>query len=183
MNGYIHSQLESRGVRLTIRLVDNISYNTRYIDDIVFAMTDGSVTQNPPDNRLWAVLFLAVSILIAASLPYLAGESKERPVRQNMVLHDSGSKLEWLPEQEIARDAGPAAVRAELSPFFFAPVPVNTAGREVLTTLPGIGPGMADRIIDFRTSNGPITSAEMFMRVPGIGSKRLESLRPFISFQ
>lgn len=145
-------------------------------------MTDWSLTENPPDNRLWAILFLAISILMIAFLQHLESETVVKEVGPQMMLHTNGRELVWLLEEE-AHGIEPPAVRAEFTPFFFAPVPVNSADKNLLTTLPGIGPGMAERIIDFRTAKGPIKSAEDFMRIPGIGSKRYASLQPYISFQ
>lgn len=145
-------------------------------------MTDGSSSDNPPDNRLWAILFIAVSILMTAFLRHVENENVAREVRAQMTLHANGRELAWLPEEAV-HDGKPPAVPAEFTPFFFAKVPVNSAGMDILQTLPGIGPGMAERIIEFRTAHGPIRSPETFLRIPGIGSKRYESLRPYISFE
>ncbi len=55
-------------------------------------------------------------------------------------------------------------------------VNVNTASLELLTTLPGIGPTKAAAIIAER----PFDSVEALERVPGIGPKTLETLRPLV---
>lgn len=142
----------------------------------------GVQSQKLPDNRLWAILFIAVSILVPSLLRQVNSENIDRGGRPELMLHDNGRELEWLPGEAVKDLSSPMPLRAELTPFFFAPVPVNSADKNLLTTLPGIGPGMAERIIDFRTTNGPIRSAEGFMRIPGIGSKRYASLQPYISF-
>lgn len=146
-------------------------------------MKDGSSTDNPPDNRLWAILFIAVYILMIAFLRHVDSETVARESRPQMMLHVNGGELTWLPEDEAVHDGKPTEVPAEFTPFFFARVPVNSAGMDVLQTLPGIGPGMAERITEFRTTHGPIRNSETFMRIPGIGSKRYESLQPYISFE
>jgi competence protein ComEA len=60
-------------------------------------------------------------------------------------------------------------------------VNINTAGSETLQTLPGIGPALAGRIIDYRDAHGPFVAVEDLLNVKGIGEVTLEKLRPLIS--
>lgn len=57
-------------------------------------------------------------------------------------------------------------------------VDVNTATRAELERLPGLGPALANRIVEERSRNGPFSSVEGIKRVSGIGDKQVESLRP-----
>ncbi|MFI4871083.1 MAG: ComEA family DNA-binding protein, partial [Phycisphaerales bacterium JB061] len=61
-------------------------------------------------------------------------------------------------------------------------VNVNTASSAELQLLPGIGPVMAGRIIEDRTTNGLYRSPADLDRVKGIGPKTLEKLTPLIRF-
>ena len=60
-------------------------------------------------------------------------------------------------------------------------VDLNTAGVDELTTLPGIGESLAKRIVDYRTEHGPFESLEALMEVSGIGEKKLEELRDYVT--
>ena len=62
-----------------------------------------------------------------------------------------------------------------------ARVNINTATLAELERLPGIGAGLATRIIAHRTRYGPFRRIEHLLIIPGISERRFAELRPFIS--
>jgi competence protein ComEA len=59
-------------------------------------------------------------------------------------------------------------------------IDINSAGSEELQTLPGIGPVLAERILQHRREFGPFERAEDLVQVKGIGDKTLADLLPFV---
>jgi competence protein ComEA len=60
------------------------------------------------------------------------------------------------------------------------PINLNTATAEQLEAIPGIGPVLAQRIIEYRQTRGRFQSVDELLEVRGIGSKRLENMRPYV---
>jgi len=59
-------------------------------------------------------------------------------------------------------------------------VPVNTADASALQALPGVGPVLAQRIVEYRERNGPFSLVEDLLDVPGIGEAKLAALREMV---
>jgi competence protein ComEA len=60
-------------------------------------------------------------------------------------------------------------------------VNINTATLEELDSLPGIGPTIAQRIIDYREENGPFNTIEDIMNVSGIGPATFDDIKDLIT--
>jgi competence protein ComEA len=61
------------------------------------------------------------------------------------------------------------------------PISINSATAQELDVLPGIGPKMAQAIVEFREKYGNFSSAEDLLQVPGIGAKKLAAVKPHIT--
>ena len=59
-------------------------------------------------------------------------------------------------------------------------IDLNRATVEQLQTIPGIGPSLAQRILDFRSEHGPFLRVEDLLKVKGIGEKSLQKIRSFV---
>lgn len=58
---------------------------------------------------------------------------------------------------------------------------INSAGVEELDKLPGIGPSLAERIIQYRNEHGPFTKPEDLQKVSGIGAKTYEKMASMVT--
>lgn len=59
-------------------------------------------------------------------------------------------------------------------------VNVNTASKHLLTYVSGLGPTLAQNIVDYRTENGPFESRRQLLKVPRIGAKAYEQCAGFL---
>lgn len=60
-------------------------------------------------------------------------------------------------------------------------ISLNSAGQSDLESLPGVGPVLAKRILDWRTSHGAFGSLEELQNVPGIGPKVFANLATYLT--
>ncbi len=58
---------------------------------------------------------------------------------------------------------------------------INSATSEQLSEIKGIGPSLAERIIEFRNQNGPFNAIDELLMVKGIGPKLLDKIKPMLT--
>lgn len=83
-------------------------------------------------------------------------------------------------ENSSPEQSGQEAQNPETAQSNF-PININTASKETLMQLPGIGETKAQAIIDYRTQHGPFTTPEQIMEVSGIGPVTFENLKDLIT--
>lgn len=84
----------------------------------------------------------------------------------------------WLisvPFASAQQATGATAVPAK------ATINLNTATQADLESLPGVGPRMAERILEYRQKNGGFKKVEELMNVKGIGEKAFLKLKPLVA--
>lgn len=88
----------------------------------------------------------------------------------------SGSLITISPDghYQLGRMAGTQLLTLGL------PLELNTASVADLEALPGIGPALAQAIVTYRTTYGPFKKIDDLLQVSGIGSTKLENLRPHL---
>jgi len=62
-----------------------------------------------------------------------------------------------------------------------AKVNLNTASVEQLATLPGVGPKLAARIVEYRQKSGTFRSTQELINVKGVGEKSFAKIEPWLS--
>jgi len=76
---------------------------------------------------------------------------------------------------------GGAVDSGEVAGVYQGKVNINLASKTELETLSGVGPSMAQKIIDYRDKNGFFNKIEDLKQVSGIGDKTFENLKDYIS--
>lgn len=111
------------------------------------------------------ILLLVTGLFAAFTLGFFCGRNSDR---QPMTLEAPAlSTPTTVPETTAA-------------PAVTFPIDLNTATKEELMALPGVGEVFAQRILSYREKNGPFESLEDLENVPGIGEKRLEELKDYL---
>lgn len=114
-----------------------------------------------PTKTEWLMLALAGAFLIVLALLYRQ-EARAAPGTDYTI--------------SVQRPA-PAPVESEALPVPLGPVDINTADLEELQRLNGVGPVLAQRIIDYREEHGPFRSVDELLEVSGIGEATLGKFR------
>jgi len=89
--------------------------------------------------------------------------------------------LTWLmTPRQVRGDYEIQAAQSAEAPVSPQVVNINTAGVDELDSLPGIGPVLAQRIVDYRTAHGAFRGTEELTQVEGIGQAILENIQNMI---
>ena len=115
-----------------------------------------------------------VAALIVFTAGYFTGRATATPDGSAAILVEHPPVVEAATEETLEAPSEIGTVQTEK-------VDINTADLEALMTLPGIGETLAQRILDYRETHGPFVVPEDLLEVSGIGEKRLEAIRDFIS--
>lgn len=139
-------------------------------------------------NESAVVVFLSAVIITGSVLNELhsTGSTPPRDIRE--VYADADSAFAHRAAQSGAADSvAPVAASAKdaaAGPTQALPsVALNTATAQQLTALPGVGPATAAKIIAYREEHGPFRSPADLMNVKGIGRKKYEDIRQFITVE
>ncbi|MCS7065999.1 MAG: helix-hairpin-helix domain-containing protein [Fimbriimonadales bacterium] len=131
----------------------------------------------PPNSRLRDALQRAGGAKPAADLDGVNLAERLSDGQKIYVPHKAETHIATA-ESEPRLAGGTTRTPSKSPPRF--PVDLNRATAEELEALPGIGPVLAARIVEYRQMRGRFQSVDELLEVRGIGPKRLEQLRPYV---
>ncbi len=136
-------------------------------------------------NRSVIALICATCVFLAFVLGFFCGRSSTpspiqiaalpQPVRTVAVEESSPASAVASVAETVAQPSSEGSGYQKIN--------INTATAAQLETLPGIGPVLAQRILDYREHNGPFTALAQLTFVNGIGEKRLMEIMDLITVE
>ncbi|MBC7329167.1 helix-hairpin-helix domain-containing protein [bacterium] len=144
------------------------------------AVTNPGIYRLPIGSRVEDALQIAGGLRMDADISKLNLVAKLKDGQRINV----PSRLTY-PPQNYAPQSYPQQQQMNWQYPYYQQIPlgkidVNTATKEELASLPGIGPALAERIIQYRLSVGRFYSIDELLNVPGVGEKKLEKIKPYI---
>lgn len=142
------------------------------------AITKPGVITLKPGTRVFEALKKTGKVLPDADLArvnlaaYLEDGEQIYIPRKGEILPDTKRK------KSSSNKTGKNSVSKEVKPL--GPVDLNTATQKQLEAVPGIGPSLAAKILQYRNEHGKFGNYEEMLKVSGVGESKLEKFRPFL---
>ncbi|RPI06280.1 MAG: helix-hairpin-helix domain-containing protein [Ignavibacteriae bacterium] len=121
------------------------------------------------------ILFLTATLLAGAGIRLVQATFPSAP---NFDYHASDSTFAALSAAPDDRSAGTEGIEEPSGKLN-----INTATRQQLLDLPGIGEVTAKRILEYRAATGKFISVDDLRAVKGMSGKKIETLRPLVIAQ
>ncbi len=133
------------------------------------------------DGRLTIVLLL-IFLFFLWNLGHHGVFTQNTNIHNKSALGINPEKILYINEDE-KNTQSIESIPISYYPFFFLPLPINSANKELLMTIKGVGPTLAESIVNHRQNVGPILSIADLQRIPGFGGKRAAYLATELVFE
>lgn len=132
-----------------------------------------------------AIVLLTLTLLIGIAVDYFKDMAFHKELNR-LSADDSIAVTQLLQFTEKTENLLSDALLNENSEPIYPTahlIDINSASYSELQTLPGIGPVIAQRIVDYRSANGAFSAIDSLINVKGIGKEKMNQLRNLITIQ
>lgn len=124
----------------------------------------------------------SLASIISGQIKYLYFE----PVKSDKAFHllFDGKELFIGKEETLEKEEQSfSSLPSILKPMFFKKIPINYAAKELLLTVPGIGPVLAHEILVVKEKKGKFHDAQDLLAVSGIGTSKMNHFNNYFSYE
>lgn len=149
-------------------------------------------TKSSRDDRISLLFFFFIILLLfdvcpIAHIPSIFEEDGKRTTAEQGKLQLQYGPPDSLLLIEKGKNApnpknGSKSIPALYSAFFFSLMPINSAPKDMLVTVKGVGDVLAGEIIRYRDQFGPFKGPEDLLNLKGVGEKRASQLNTLFTF-
>ncbi len=136
--------------------------------------------KNITDWRLCVLLLVACCVVLIDCFPVF--EKKNDSAACVQLYADKSDQLTTFLSDHVEIGHSFGDVPVTLAPFFFKPLNINSADKNMLMTVKGIGPKLSDSIVMQRNLHGPFQSIDDLLNLKGVGQKRAKYFTEVFSF-
>jgi len=134
------------------------------------------------DLRIAVILYVFLGVCVVPILS-VNDDSASFLIKQTCQQFDiSQSHLVSVDCDVIVDSSVETKSRSNMAVFLFQPIAINDASFELLQTIKGVGPKLAQQIITYRLQFGPFVGIESIKQLTGVGEKRAQYLATQFSF-
>lgn len=120
------------------------------------------------------LIFLCLCFIVGAGISFIRHEREQKNLDAIVVKRIQSNTMSQIAIDSINNEDADSSYETLL-------ININTASSKELDALPGIGPALAQRIIDYRQKQGGFKTKEEILKVSGIGPKKFTALKDKIT--
>jgi len=132
-------------------------------------------------RELWLLLSLAVSLFLGLGVEWATRGRPDWVERVETLENAKPEAIKPAHTRLPVQERPPSPVPALKLPTPRTPLDLNRASAVELERLPGVGPGLAQRIVQYREQQGRFADPSELRKIGGIGPKKFDAMRELVT--